>query len=161
LVHIPIPHALIILNIIRIFGGNGNDILNDGAGADYLYGGAGKDTLSGGSGNDTFTFKAVSESSKTATSTDLITDFVIGQDKISLSGIDAFAPSSTNDAFIWKGSDAFGSTTKGEVRFQKFDKPSTANDHTMVWIDNYADTDAEMAIRLTGLYNLNSGDFIL
>ena len=147
--------------IDTIFGGNGNDILNDGAGTDYLYGGAGKDTLSGGSDNDTFTFKAVSESSKTATSTDLITDFVIGQDKISLSGIDAFASSGPNDAFIWKGIDAFGSTTKGEVRYQKFDKPGTANDHTMVWIDNDADTDVEMAIRLMGLYNLTAGDFIL
>jgi hypothetical protein len=31
----------------------------------------------------------------------------------------------------------------------------------MVWIDNDADTGVEMAIRLTGLYNLAATDFIL
>ena len=142
-------------------GNSAANTLNGGAGADILNGGTGKDLLTGAAGNDTFIFNTVVESAITATTTDLITDFVIAQDKISLSGIDAFASSGPNDAFIWKGTDAFGSTTKGEVRYQKFDKPGTANDHTMVWIDNDSDTDVEMAIRLTGLYNLAATDFML
>ena len=59
------------------------------------------------------------------------------------------------------GTAAFSSSTKGEVRFQKFDVTGTANDHTMVWIDNDADKGVEMAIRLTGLYNLSASDFVL
>jgi hypothetical protein len=47
------------------------------------------------------------------------------------------------------------------VRYQKFDAAGTANDHTMVWIDNDNDTVVEMAIRLTGLYDLAATDFIL
>jgi hypothetical protein len=47
------------------------------------------------------------------------------------------------------------------VRYQKFDVAGTANDHTMVWIDNDTDTAVEMAIRLTGLYDLTASDFIL
>jgi hypothetical protein len=47
------------------------------------------------------------------------------------------------------------------VRYEKFDVTGTANDHTMVWIDNDADTGVEMAIRLTGLYDLTASDFVL
>ena len=85
----------------------------------------------------------------------------IGKDKIGLSAIDVFASSGSDDAFIWKGTAAFNSTSKGEVRYEKFDNRGTANDYTMVWIDNDADTGVEMAIRLTGLYNLAATDFIL
>jgi hypothetical protein len=59
------------------------------------------------------------------------------------------------------GTAAFSSSTKGEVRFEKFDKSGTDNDYTMVWIDNDRDKDVEVAIRLTGLYNLTASDFIL
>ena len=101
------------------------------------------------------------ESALTATTTDVIIFFAKGQDKINLSAIDAFASSATNDTFVWKGTAEFGSSTKGEVRNQKFDKSGTANDYTMVWIDNDRDTGVEMAIRLTGLYDLTASDFIL
>ena len=118
--------------------------------------------MTGGNGNDTFIFNNVTESGTTATASDVITDFVRGQDKISLSAIDAFAGSlSVNDTFVWKGTAAFSSTTQGEVRYQQFNNTGTANDYTMVWIDNDADTGVEMAIRLTGLYTLTASDFIL
>ena len=139
----------------------GDDSLNGGAGTDTLIGGSGKDILSGGAGNDTFIFNAVAEFGTTDKTSDVITDFVRGQDKINLSAIDAFASSGSNDTFIWKGTAAIGSTTQGEVRYQKFDNKGTTNDYTMVWIDNDADTGVEMAIRLTGLYNLSASDFIL
>jgi hypothetical protein len=41
--------------------------------------------LTGGAGNDTFTFAALADSSKTVT--DRITDFTVGQDKISVQGL--------------------------------------------------------------------------
>ncbi len=144
-----------------LYGYAGNDALNGLGGADSLNGGAGKDSLTGGSGSDIFIFKATSESSTTARMADAITDFVIDKDEIKLSAIDAFAPSAINDTFVWKGTAAFSSTTKGEVRYEKFDKSGTSDDYTMVWIDNDRDKDVEMAIRLTGLHNLTESDFIL
>ena len=103
----------------------------------------------------------MAESATTATTSDVISDFVRGQDKINLSSIDAFASSGANDTFLWKGTAAFSSTTQGEVRYQQFNNSGTANDYTMVWIDNDADTGVEMAIRLTGLYTLTASDFSL
>jgi Ca2+-binding RTX toxin-like protein len=142
--------------------GNGlNNTITGNTAANTLSGGAGIDTLIGGAGKDSFVFNTVSDTGTTANASDFITDFVRGQDKINLSAIDAFAASASNDAFIWKGTAAFNSTTQGEVRFQKFDVTGTANDYTMVWIDNDADIAVEMAIRLNGLYDLTASDFIL
>jgi len=45
----------------RIFGNNGNDILQGYAGDDYLDGGTGADTMYGGAGNDTYTVDNVSD----------------------------------------------------------------------------------------------------
>ena len=137
-----------------------NTIIGNTA-ANALNGGMGNDTLSGGAGKDTFIFNGVTESGTTAIASDMITDFVRGQDKINLSALDAFAASAANDTFIWRGTAAFSSTTQGEVRFQKFDVTGTANDHTMVWIDNDNDIGVEMAVRLTGLNDLVASDFIL
>ena len=144
-----------------IYSLSGNDKIYAGSGHDTLQGGNGNDTMSGGNGNDHFVFNTVSESGTSATSCDVITDFWTGQDKINLSAIDAFASSSVNDTFVLKGTAAFNDATHGEVRYQKFDNSGIANDYTMVWIDNDADTGVEMAIRLTGLYNLSASDFIL
>jgi Ca2+-binding RTX toxin-like protein len=145
-----------------ITGNSGANTLNGDTGTDTLVGGAGNDRLTGGNGNDTFIFNTIAESGTTATVSDVITDFVRSQDKINLSAIDAFATTGNiNDTFVWKGTAAFNNANQGEVRFQKFDVAGTANDHTMVWIDNDADTGIEMAIRLTGLYDLTASDFIL
>lgn len=124
--------------------------------------GGGRDVLTGGLGNDLFVYNTIKESGTAALSMDLITDFVSGQDKIDLSAIDAFAGvANVNDSFIWKGSEAFSSATEGEVRYEKFINSGTANDYTMVWIDNDRDAGVEMAIRLTGLHNLTASDFVL
>lgn len=145
-----------------LVGNSAANSLSGGAGIDQLIGDAGKDVLTGGAGADTFVFNAIADSTTLATTADVITDFVRGTDKIDLRAIDAFVGTGpTNDAFIWKGTAAFNSTSKGEVRFQKFDLTGTANDYTMVFIDNDADTSVEMAIRLTGLFNLTASDFLL
>ncbi len=141
-------------------GGTGSDTLLGGAGNDTLTGGNGNDSLTGGAGNDAFVFNAVAESGTTDTASDVIGDFVKGQDKINLGAIDAFVRTLANDTCIWKRTAAFSSATQGEARYEKFDGAGTANDHTMVWIDNDADTAVEIAIRLTGLYDLAATDFI-
>jgi Ca2+-binding RTX toxin-like protein len=143
-------------------GGAGNDVLLGGLGNDVLIGGLGQDTLTGGTGADIFKFSLITESGTTATKADVIVDFVRGEDKIDLSGLDAFlATKNVNDTFIWQGTAAFSNTTQGEVRYQTFDVAGTANDHTMIWIDNDKDTGVEMAIRLSGLHDLTANDFIL
>jgi Ca2+-binding RTX toxin-like protein len=58
-----------------LIGGKGNDILNGDGGWDELDGGEGNDTLTEGGGNDVFVFAPDSGS-------DLITDFVQGEDTI-------------------------------------------------------------------------------
>jgi serralysin len=143
-------------------GSSTADTLDGGAGNDVLLGGLGQDTLTGGIGNDIFTFNVTKDSSTSAKKADVITDFVQGEDVIDLSGLDAFRKTNAvNDTFIWRETDAFSSRTQGEVRFEKFDNADTANDYTMIWIDNDKDTGVEMGIRLTGLHDLTASDFIL
>jgi len=65
-----------------LYGGNGNDVLLGGTGDDKLYGGVGNDILTGGAGADTYFF-----SDRGSSNVDTITDYVVGQDKIDLSGL--------------------------------------------------------------------------
>lgn len=139
----------------RMLGYGGNDTLYGNVGNDTLNGGRGKDQLIGQSGRDVFVFERTADSGAAATSSDVIWGFVHRQDRIDLHLIDAFARTSGNDKFIWKGTGAFTSASKGEVRFQKF------KDYTMVFIDTDGDARAEMAIRLKGLQNLTASDFLL
>lgn len=154
-----------------LFGGGGYDTLNGGAGndtlvgdseSDVLIGGTGRDQLYGQSGSDQFVFTRTNQTGNSSSTADVIHDFARGYDKISLSGIDAFAPTTnTNDAFIFRGTGSFTSSTRGEVRFKKYDLSGSSSDYTMVFIDTDGDTGAEASIRLSGLYNLTSSDFIL
>lgn len=91
------------------YGGSGQDILTGGSGNDSLYGGAERDQVTGNSGNDVFVFQAgdmISWNNLTAAerensaSYDLITDFVIGQDKINFSGV--AGATQVSDFTIWK-----------------------------------------------------------
>lgn len=83
----------------QLFGSLGRDVLRGGGDQDYLFGGNGNDTLSGGSGddflqgdanNDTFLFRgdgAVTQFSVVdSVETDVILDFVKGEDKIMIRG---------------------------------------------------------------------------
>ena len=66
----------------RLFGGDGNDIIDGGGGRDIIYGGAGDDSLTGGSGADIFVFSE-------GHGTDTIQDFNAAEgDKIHLIGFD-------------------------------------------------------------------------
>jgi hypothetical protein len=86
---------------------------------------------------------------------------VRGTDKINLSAIDASTKLSGNNDFVFKGTTKFGTSTEGEIYYKQFNNSGTANDYTMVYIDNDNDSVVEMAIRLTGLHNLTASDFLL
>lgn len=60
------------------------DVIDGQAGADKITGGAGSDTLTGGAGADTFIYTSVSDSDGNTTSTDTITDFTTGSDKLDI-----------------------------------------------------------------------------
>jgi Ca2+-binding RTX toxin-like protein len=89
-------------------GGDGNDVLRAGAGNDTLIGGKGDDTLTGGKHADLFRMDADSGQ-------DVITDFVLGLDSLSLSDIaigdnedeTSAADFLTENATIENGSDLF------------------------------------------------------
>ena len=66
-------------------GGAGNDTLDGNAGDDVLTGGLGADKLTGGTGNDRFVFTSSADSY--AGSSDLITDFIWGEDKLDVSAL--------------------------------------------------------------------------
>ncbi|MCP1445048.1 Ca2+-binding RTX toxin-like protein [Pseudomonas sp. GGS8] len=66
----------------HLSGGRGDDVLSGGAGVDTLIGGKGSDTLTGGADTDYFVID------KAAGDVDTVTDFVIGTDRIVLSGFD-------------------------------------------------------------------------
>ncbi len=64
----------------HLSGGRGDDVLSGGTGVDTLIGGRGNDTLTGGADTDYFVID------KAAGDIDTLTDFVIGTDRIVLSG---------------------------------------------------------------------------
>ncbi|MBR4903490.1 MAG: calcium-binding protein [Selenomonadaceae bacterium] len=68
-----------------IYGGKGNDYIYGGSGNDYIFGEAGNDTLRGKSGNDTLTGGAGKDVFICGSGKEVITDYVTGTDKISLS----------------------------------------------------------------------------
>ncbi|MZG55284.1 type I secretion C-terminal target domain-containing protein, partial [Photobacterium lucens] len=67
-----------------LYGGDGNDLLIGGYGNDVLSGGNGNDILTGGKGEDIFLFDALSKDKE---STDHITDFKVGEDKLNISDL--------------------------------------------------------------------------
>lgn len=96
-------------------GGEGRDTLIGGAGNDRLVGGRGADMLTGNAGSDMFVFAALDHLSAGKTKTDMITDFVAGEDMIDLSGIDAILGGG-DDAFTFIGNGRY-SGTAGELRY--------------------------------------------
>ena len=134
----------------RLIGQAGADQLNGGAGADTLTGGAGRDRLTGGDGADVFVFGKITETGKTSTTRDVITDFQSGIDDIDLQAIDANTARTGNQAFTFIGSNAFSSTA-GELRFAG----------GVISGDVNGDGRADFQIGLTGVSALAAGDFIL
>jgi Ca2+-binding RTX toxin-like protein len=136
-------------------GAVGNDSLTGGGDNDTLIGATGADTLRGGTGNDRFVFVRQSDSGSTVATSDLIADFVRGQDVIDLFGIDARTTNTVpNDAFTFIGAAAF-SNVAGQMRY------STAAGVTTLQMDVNGNGTADMILRLTGTLALTAQDFVL
>jgi hypothetical protein len=140
-------------------GGNGADTLNGGIGDDILVGGRGADTLTGGLGADRFVFTSVAES--TVAASDIITDFVHGEDRIDLSMIDANVSVAGNQAFGSANGSSGGGLAAGEVA------PNTARwdevaGNTIILADINGDYTADLRIVLSGTgLGLTASDFLL
>ena len=144
----------------KLTGNAGANALNGGAGNDLLIGGLGHDMLTGGAGNDIFDFNSVDESPVGAGLRDIITDFQSGQDKIDLSSLDADPTRKGDQAFRFIGTQNFDGKA-GELHYQTFDQPGTANDITVISGDINGDRVADFEIELTGIIKPTSGDFLL
>lgn len=145
----------------KLFGQGGNDTLIGGSGNDTLTGGLGRDIMTGGSGADDFDFNSISETGNTSSTRDQILDFRRLSDDIDLRDIDASRLLAGNNMFIFRGTGSFTSSSAGEVRYVLVNNSGTANDYTIVYVDNDADTSAEAQIYLKGLVLLSASDFIL
>jgi uncharacterized delta-60 repeat protein len=132
----------------------GNDSLNGGAGNDTLAGGDGADLLTGGTGNDIFRYTAESESGTAPGTMDTITDFVKGQDRLDLSGIDADIALAGDQAFL---STILGAQTQftlaGQLRFDGATGTLYGNTNS--------DVAAEFAILLSGVVSVDASNFVL
>jgi Ca2+-binding RTX toxin-like protein len=133
-------------------GGSGNDLLVGGGGDDLLSGEWGRDVLIGGAGADTFRFGGWSTG--TGTEADRIEDFVSGEDKIDLSGMDADMWTQGDQAFVFIGGAAF-SGTAGELRY------GFEGTDTRIQGDLDGDGVADFDIMLTGSPIPLASDFFL
>jgi Ca2+-binding RTX toxin-like protein len=70
----------------RLYGGLGDDALDGGAGDDKIVGGGGNDTMTGGEGADNFSFSFYSVGTSGNTGSDIIRDFNVEQDTLTLIG---------------------------------------------------------------------------
>jgi Ca2+-binding RTX toxin-like protein len=136
-------------------GNGGNDVLLGGGGGDTLSGGAGADILNGGAGSDSFVFAAVSESGTTIANRDVIQDFLMGTDKITLTGIDADPGAANDQAFAWDGAVASNATLAvGHLGYYQ------SGGHTYI-VGHVAGAANDFGIDLVGTYALTGTDFNL
>jgi serralysin len=137
----------------RITGNQVANVLVGLGGNDVLRGGAGRDTLTGGTGSDDFVFRATSDSAPSSTTRDIISGgFSKGSDDIVVSGIDAKAGLSGNQAFAL---DTNASFSAGEIR-QK-----VISSGLLVEFNTDSDSTAEMVILIQGMTSkLGLTDFV-
>ncbi|MBM5782180.1 MAG: tandem-95 repeat protein, partial [Pelagibacterales bacterium] len=121
----------------EIYGNDGVDTIKGNAGNDLIIGGKGADFIYGGVGDDQFIFKNLNES--TNSESDLIMDFVKGEDKIDLSEL--------NFDSITKEK---GSNTSSYGLEYYFDGKNTVID----------DPNSDFLIKISGNVVLDEGDFI-
>ncbi|HYC47443.1 MAG TPA: type I secretion C-terminal target domain-containing protein [Burkholderiales bacterium] len=150
------------VNAIAGLGGNdtingrgGDDFIGGMDGDDVIEGGAGADTMTGGNGLDLFRFNAAGGASdSTAIAMDTLTDFQQGQDRIDLRPLlGGYNPGTGADSshLAWGGTAAIANGVWYE---------HAAGD-TLVYADVNGNAAApELAVRLTGIHQLDLADFL-
>jgi len=134
-------------------GGSGADTLDGGSGQDTLVGGTGKDVLTGGSGADTFFWRSSSEAGLGG-GRDVVTDFVVGLDKIDFTAIDADTVLDDHQSFSFLGSSGF-SGVAGQLRY------TVSSGAGLLAADTNGDGVADFHIQLTGQPALTLTDLVL
>ncbi|QXW31549.1 cadherin-like domain-containing protein [Aeromonas sanarellii] len=133
-----------------IYAGNGNDTVYGEGGDDIINGGNGADLLSGGSGNDIFVYQGANESN--ASAMDTIRDF---------SGIRDDNPD--NDKIdlrpLLGASDLKWGDTTATVNGVWYEQNAGQN-ATYVKADTNGDGQADLVIKLEGVKELTSADFL-
>jgi Ca2+-binding RTX toxin-like protein len=133
-------------------GNAGDDLLTGRGGADTLIAGGGKDTLYGGVDGirDVFVFTSVADSVVGA-KRDSIYDLVSGVDDLDLSGIDANATLSGDQAFGFSGTAAAANS----VWY------TASRSEVILKADVNSDKIADLEIRIDGLTSLKIDDILL
>jgi Ca2+-binding RTX toxin-like protein len=145
----------------------GNDTMTGGGGSDKVIGGAGYDVMTGGAGPDYFVFTSTTDSPWSSTS-DRITDFVRGSDRIDLGALDANAHLGGDQAFhtVFSSPTPYSdpSFTAGSVAYM--DGSVNGKSTTLVMVNTSDNTTngldrPEIVFLLDGDINLTLSDFIL
>jgi Ca2+-binding RTX toxin-like protein len=147
--------------INTLIGNSGNNVLTGGMARDLLTGNAGSDTFDYNAVNEVSVFNFAGTGNRVNAiniTLERITDFVVGEDKIDLSTIDASDRAGGNQAFTWLGTSAF--TTGNALSGLHYFYDATTNT-TVVEASNDRDVAAEFQVALTGQIVLNATDFIL
>jgi Ca2+-binding RTX toxin-like protein len=126
--------------------------ISGGSGADRLIGGGGADTLAGEAGADTFVY--VNAGDSTPLARDLIADFVVGEDRIDLTAIDAVT-GGADQAFVLAIGGFAG--VAGQLMVSAMATPG----HYLVEGDVNGDSVADFAIRVVSGASLQASDFLL
>jgi Ca2+-binding RTX toxin-like protein len=167
----------------RIDAGAGMDTINGGGGADTIISGREADQIWGGEGPDTFVFNhfldstqfnalsSVVTSASAVAGVDVINDFLVGSDKIDLSGIDANSTISGNQAFEFVDGDEFDRPSSeftgqaGEVRLVEFFRPPSPDTQGFFYTSVVADIDGDgqrdFTLQVISAVPMTVNDFIL
>lgn len=143
----------------RLYGRAGDDRLDGGTGSDALYGNLGADVLTGGGSadegrRDRFIYFSAADSGVGREARDLITDFIVGEDRIEISRLDADATRVLRQEFTFIG-DAPFSSTPGELGYRH------EEGSTIVQADLDGDGTPDFEIELLGTMDLSLAEFLL
>jgi Ca2+-binding RTX toxin-like protein len=140
-------------------GEGGDDTLSGGDGDDIFNGGAGADTITGGGGLDRYVYKLLNDSPAGIGDRDIIMDFSTLHDVFDFQDLtDDPAAQATSLTFV--GTAAF-SGAKGQIRYVQQDLAGTADDRTLVQLDDDGDGTPDFEIALHGLHTLSGSNFEL
>lgn len=146
----------------EIAGNKANNILKGGGGGDDITGNGGRDKMTGGTGADDFDFDKVTDSGKTKSTRDIITDFKHGIDTLDIEAIDANGSAKGHGRFKFVAKEGAKFTgVKGQLIWDQQDNPGKSRDMTIVSADINGDKKVDFQIELTGLVKLTIGDFDL
>jgi len=137
-------------NDAQLYGRAGNDTLIGYTESDRLIGGSGHDSLTGGADGDTFEFGSAREIGLEQGERDVVTDFVPGLDRLDLSRLDADWSTAENDGFDELLPTTADFTEAGQLKLED----------GVLYGNQDADSEAEFALELTGVTQLDMADIV-